>query len=300
MQATDEHLRGILIVTTGILVLSFDALLIRLAQTGSWNVVFWRGAFIALSLALFLAFREGRRFIEAFRAGGWMAFVSAVLFSLTGLLFVFSVMQTKVANTVVIVSAAPLFAALFTRLFLAEAVRFRTWAAIVATFAGVVVVFYGSIGAGGLLGDVLALITAIILGANVTVLRRHPELRRIPLVCLSGVITALIALPFAEPLGLTWESYGILAIMGLVQMPVAMVLMAVGTRYLSAPEVSLFLLLEAVFGPIWVWLAVGEEPPEATFLGGGIVIAALVVHSWLGLSGRVDKHRASTKNNTGQ
>jgi len=71
--------------------------------------------------------------------------------------------------------------------------------------------------------------------------------------------------------------------MGLVQMPGAMVLMAVATRYLSAPEVSLFLLVETVLAPVWVYLAVAEEPPPLTFAGGSLILAAIAVHSWLSL-----------------
>jgi drug/metabolite transporter (DMT)-like permease len=94
---------------------------------------------------------------------------------------------------------------------------------------------------------------------------------------------ALVAFPMAQPFGLPWQSYAVLAVMGMVQMPVALVLMAVGTRYLPAPEVSLYLLVEAVLAPVWVWLAVGEAPPWATFLGGAVIIATLAIHSWLSL-----------------
>jgi len=281
--SANQHLRGMLIVGVGVLAISFDAVLIRLAQTDGWNIAFWRGALIAFSLGLFLTFRHGWQLATAFREGRWTAFISAILFGITSLLFVLSIMHTRAANTVVILSAAPLFAALFTRLFLGEVVRLHTWAAIIVAVGGVVIVFYGSLGGDGLLGDVFAITAAGILGGNLTLLRHHRTIPRIPLVCVSGAVTALIALPFAEPLSLAPQSYWVLAVMGLVQMPTAMVLMAVGTRYLPAPEVSLFLLVEAVLGPAWVWVAVGEEPPGATFVGGFVIIATLTVHSWLGL-----------------
>lgn len=276
-----EHLRGVVIVAVGVFVISFDAVLVRLARTDGWNVAFWRGGFMVLSLGLFLLLRDRWGWLQMFR--GPVPYVAAVLIGTTGLLFVLSVMHTRAANTVVILSAAPLFAALFTRLFLAEAVRLRTWLAILAAIGGVMVVFAGSFGGGSLRGDLYALIAAATLGANLTLLRRHRELGRVPIVWASGIVTALAALPFAEPFGLTGASYGVLAVMGLVQMPTAMVMMSVGTRYLPAPEVSLFLLLEAVLAPVWVWLAVGEEPPAATFLGAAVIVATLALHSWLGL-----------------
>jgi drug/metabolite transporter (DMT)-like permease len=45
----------------------------------------------------------------------------------------------------------------------------------------------------------------------------------------------------------------------------------------------LFALLETVLGPLWVWLGVGEVPSAATWLGGAIVLSAIVIHSVLAL-----------------
>jgi drug/metabolite transporter (DMT)-like permease len=277
--------KGVLVVSAGVLVISFDALLIRLAQTDNWNVVFWRGLFMAISLGLLLFARRGRGMADTFLRGGRIAWVSALFFGLGGTAFVSSVMFTKVANTVVIISSAPLFAAVFTRISGIESVPLRTWAAIASAVCGVAVVFLGSIGGGGLLGDAIALAAACIIGGNMTLLRRHPGLDRMPLICAGGVIMALVALPLSKPFGLEAGSYGVLALMGLVQMPIALFLIAQSTLYLPSPEVSLFLLLETVLAPIWVWFGLGESPPGMTFAGGGLILGTLVLHSWISLRG---------------
>lgn len=272
-------------MSAGVVVISFDGLLIRLAGTHSWNVVFWRGLFMALSLGCLLFVRRGRRMADTFLEGGRMAVISALFFGFGGTAFVSSVMFTKVANTVVIISSSPLFAALFTRLAGIELVPLRTWMAIASAVCGVVVVFLGSLAGGGLLGDAIAVAAACIIGGNMTLLRRFPALDRMPLICAGGAVMALLALPLSEPFGLTGPSYGVLALMGLVQMPTALFLIAQATRYLPSPEVSLFLLLETVLAPIWVWLALGENPPAMTFAGGGLILGTLALHSWMGLRG---------------
>jgi drug/metabolite transporter (DMT)-like permease len=71
--------------------------------------------------------------------------------------------------------------------------------------------------------------------------------------------------------------------MGLIMLPLSFGLMFIGPRYIPAPEVSLVLLLEAVLGPLWVWLALGEDPGVRTLFGGAIVLATLVVHSTISL-----------------
>lgn len=274
------HARGMLLAATGVVVLSFDSLLVRLADTGAWNVVFWRGALIAASMGTVAMLRGRRGDLRLWGAG---AALCAVLFGVDSALFVLSVMHTKVANTVVILSASPLFAALFSWLILRERARLRTWGAIAAAISGVVIVFAGATGPGQLSGDGYALGAAVLAGANLNLLRRNAEFDRIPLVAASGLVTLVIALPFAHPLHLAARSYAALGAMGLVQMPLAMVLIAVSTRYLPAPEVSLFLLLETVLAPVWIWLAVGERPPSLTFAGGALVLGAITAHSWVSL-----------------
>ena len=68
------------------------------------------------------------------------------------------------------------------------------------------------------------------------------------------------------------------ALLGLVVLPTAFGLMAVGPRYLPAPEVGLLLLGETVLGPIWVWLVLGETPGSSTLTGGALVILTLALH----------------------
>jgi drug/metabolite transporter (DMT)-like permease len=71
--------------------------------------------------------------------------------------------------------------------------------------------------------------------------------------------------------------------MGLVQMPLALYLIAQSTRYLPSPEVSLFIIVETILSPIWVWFVLGEVPPFMTFIGGSLIVLTLVLHSWMGM-----------------
>ncbi|MGM0425540.1 MAG: DMT family transporter [Thermodesulfobacteriota bacterium] len=267
--------RGTAIALTGVFVLSFDALLIRLTGAGSWDILFWRGLLMGLSLGIVSSWSSKRFFLQTLRSQGKAAFASGTMFGLSGAGFVLSIMHTHVANTVLIFSTAPLFAALFTWIFLQERIGARTWLAILAVILGVALVFKGSLAEANLSGDFFALAAAMTVGGNFTLLRRNPGLDRAPLVAWGGFISAALALFWSAPLSLQPQSYLVLALMGLLQMPLALLLLAVATRRLTAPEVSMVLLLEAVLGPFWVWLALGETPPEATWLGGTIILGTL-------------------------
>ena len=53
------------------------------------------------------------------------------------------------------------------------------------------------------------------------------------------------------------------------------------TRYLSASEVTLFMLLEFSLGPIWVWIFLNEAVSIQTLFGGAIVIFCVSINSLL-------------------
>jgi drug/metabolite transporter (DMT)-like permease len=67
-------------------------------------------------------------------------------------------------------------------------------------------------------------------------------------------------------------------VLGAFQLGLPCMLMVVASRSLSAPQISLLGLLEALFGPLWAWLGAGEVPTTATLQGGSVVIAALVLN----------------------
>lgn len=275
-----SHGRGLLLVALGVLVLSFDALLIRLAATTPANVLFWRGAFAALAAALILGTshmerREVGRHVPA-------ALASGALLASSGGLFVLAILYTRVANAVVILTVAPFCAALLSWIFLRERIAVRTWVAILVVMVGVTIVFSGTLGAASA-GDLAALGAAFGFGANMTVLRRHPDLPRALSLLVAGVLLAVMALPWAELMQVAAVSMAVLFVMGFFEWPLAMLLMSTGTRYLAAPEVSLFLVVESVLGPLWVWLALGEEPTPETWVGGVVILGTLATHAFLAL-----------------
>ncbi len=274
--------RGLAMVFTGIVFLSFDSLLIRLADTEGWTIVFWRGLFMFCALGL--ACGLGGR-LTTVRTNPKAALASAVLLGLISSLFVLAVMNANVANVVVILSSAPLFAALFSRLFLHEQVPFRTLLAIAACMFGMLLVFVGSEAGGTLGGNLYALAAAAAVGGNLTLLRRYPSIDRMPVIAGGGLLSAAIALPMASSsvMALSGHNYAVLALMGLLQMPLASVLINNATRYLASAEVALFYLVETVLGTFWVWWLLGESPTVSTLLGGTVIIMALLAHAWLGL-----------------
>jgi drug/metabolite transporter (DMT)-like permease len=208
--------------------------------------------------------------------------MTGVFFAASTISFVMSIRLTTAANTLVIVASTPLFAAIFTRIFLSEKVPRRTWIAVVAGFSGIVVIFSGSLSAGSVTGDLLALVTASLMAANFVIIRRYKEVSMIPAVVLSGVLTTLFAAFTAEPLSVGASDILLLSIMGSVVMPIPLALMTVAPKLIPAAEVSLIMLLETFLGPLWVWLFIGQKPVGETVVGGGLLVVTLIAHALVG------------------
>jgi drug/metabolite transporter (DMT)-like permease len=273
------HTKGVQIAAIGALVLSFDAMLIRLTEASSWDVVFWRGWLICLAFSVLMLFNRQKNHLPDSRKNWIAAAIIAVLYGINTVLFVYSIGHTSTANTVVILASSPLFAAIFSRIFLYEPIKLRVLFAIILAFAGVVTIFAGSFNGSHWQGDIAALCLAISMGAVLTLLRHFSNLPLLPIIAVSGIVAGLLAIPHASPFSLPTKSYLWLSIMGLVQMPLATWLLMRAPRYIPSAEVSLFLLIETILGPIWVWLAVGEETPERTFIGGAIILTAILSNS---------------------
>lgn len=263
----------------GTLCLVPDSTLVRMIDAGSLTTSAWRGGLTAIALAGYLVVRYRSRVLVVFRSVGWPGALSAVLWTANSIMFVASVDRTAVANTLVILSTAPLFAAVMGRIVLDEAVARRTWVAIGAAIAGVGITLAGSLEGGGTSGDLLAFGVAIVVAANLTVLRFARHVDMVPAACLGGALTAVILPAAGVSVRLASGDVAPIVLMGLAFIPAALALVTTGTRLISGPEVALILVLETVLGPIVAWLAVDEPASIATGVGGAVVVTAVVAHA---------------------
>ena len=276
---SNDHARGLALAVTGVLILTPDSLLIRLITVDHWSLLFWRGLMTFVTLTLWQLFSDRQTALARIQAIGAMGFLVAMLFALNTSLFVISIRHTAVANTLVILSAAPLIAAVFSSLFLREHAPLRTWIATVIGVASIALIMADSRGAANLVGDGAALAMAVTMAAILTLLRRMRSDSAVAIVALSGLLLALAMLIPSQPLSLSGSDWLFMSLLGLVIIPVSFALAFAAPRYLPAPEVGLIFLLETILGPFLVWLVLGEEPPVATLVGGVVLIITLVVHA---------------------
>lgn len=271
----DERQRGILLALGGMVVLSTDSLFARAADADRFDVLFWVGLFTAIVTTAIGAARHRVGPLELVRRGGRPLLLAASLQATTLGSFVVAVRTTSISNVVAIFAAAPLASAVLARLLIAERSARRVWIAATASGVGVLVVVAGSLGAGDVRGDLLAVAAILAFGCAGVVLRRHPDLDRTTVIGLGGTLMALATLPAASSAHSagTWAA---LLAMGAVVGPTARVMLATATRYLTVGEVALFAPLETVLATAWAYLAFDEVPAGATWVGGLVVIGSLL------------------------
>jgi len=276
-----DHRKGLLLTAVGGLALSMDIPLVRLADGDIWSILTARS--VATVLATFVILIAMRLF-----SGRWPLLVpgrpgllAGLLYGLSSVTFVLAVFNTPTANVVFIVAFNPMFGALLSWLFLKEKPQPVTLITMLLMIFGVGLIVREGLSSGHVFGDAMALLSALVLAAAITVGRAsRREMGFVPL--LAALLPAALGLAQVLPSGFSITHPGWIVFNGAIMMPVAFWCLATGPRYLSAPEVGMFYLLETVLAPIWVWLIFAETPATMTLVGGAMLVAAIAAHSvWM-------------------
>lgn len=279
LMQTNARAAGILIALLGALLMSFDPIFIRFSGVSGFDTAFLFGMFTAISMPIFIQMRDERGLVRTLKASGWPVIFSGLLMLGSASALVLSIKNTSITNTFVILSGAPALAAVFSRIFLGEVTRRATWYAIAAVMLGIVIVVSGSFETGNWLGDGLAVFAVTCLSLNQTLLRKYQGVSRMASVGLGGLFLAVAMFFLATPSSFSTSTWIIMGVMGLFTAPFGRVLSQVATRYITAPEVGMILMMEAVFAPVWAFGFFGEIPPIASLIGGMIILSTVVVYA---------------------
>lgn len=271
-----EYLKGILLTAAGVLILSVDGLLIRLIDAHSFDLLFWRGLLMSITIAFVLMLQ---RSTLAWLPLDAAALRSSFLMIICTITFVVAINLSSVANVLVIISAQPLFAAVLGWIFLREMPQTMTWVAICLSMIGIGWVLAGSWSQPNFTGDLLALVCCLALAAKFVNDRAvsHRDMR--PALILAGLGTATVSFFAGDPMGFSGDAWWYMIILCLLVSPLAFCLITIGPMRIPAAEVGMLMLLETAIGPVWVWLVLSEEPSATAIQGGSIVVGTLMLHS---------------------
>lgn len=269
--------RGVLLVLGSALVLSLNGLIFRLMDEASaWQVLFFRSSALAVAMTCLFALRHRRRAVAEFRRAGRSAVLAGPLLGLAGVCFIQALNHTTVANTLFTASSVPLFAAVFAWVFLGERVSRATWIAIGVALCGIGVMVLDGIGGGTLLGNLLALGTAVMFAIFVITLRAQRHVDMLAAVIVSALVSATIGGVMAHDLVITTRDLLMLVAWGGGLSCLGHSLFTAASRHVPAADLTLIGMSEMIIGPFWVWLVIDETPAGLSLLGGTIVASALI------------------------
>ncbi len=283
MKLADQK-KGTLLAFTAIMFITPDSLLIRLSNVESWNLIFYRGFIPFIVVFIGLLIIKKSKFLYSIIENGWHGIGYICTFIVTNILFVVSIENTSVANTLIMISLAPMLSALVSFIFLKEFPDRKTWVAITITTLAVIYIFIDSFEKGDVKGNVYGFICALGLAAGAVIIRAGKKnANLIPSAMTAKLIIALIALFFVDDLNIEGNDFLFIPAMCVFCVAIPFVLITLAPRYITAAEVNLFFLLETVLGPFWVWLVIKEQPSVETIIGGVVIILTIATHSFLAL-----------------
>src|SRR4029453_9329996 len=192
-----DYSRGVGMALGGTILVSFETLLLRLLHLDIWTVIWWRGALLGATCAV-AAVATGTS-LRQLRQLGLAGSIAIAAFAASVFSFISAINGTTVANTLVTASAAPLFAALLSWIFLKERVKPATWIAVTLLFLGIAIIFSGSVRTSLIAGDLFALLYAGSLAAYYVALRHCAPGHLLLVVAVGGLFSGLLAWPLAAP-----------------------------------------------------------------------------------------------------
>jgi drug/metabolite transporter (DMT)-like permease len=196
----------------------------------------------------------------------------------TMLLFVAANKTTTAANAILLQYVGPVFTAVIGVWLLKERAHWEHWVAFVFVAAGMMLLFMDKLGGGRLLGNVLALLSGLVFSFYYIFMRMQKDGSPLESILLAHWLTAVIGLGVALFLPfpvLTWKAAGAIAMLGIFQVGVAAILFTVAIKRIPAVFANLIAVIEPVFNPLWVFLALGEAPGISALIGGAIIILAV-------------------------
>ncbi len=215
----------------------------------------------------------------------WPLVGGAVANAICMLLFVVANKMTTSANAILIQYWAPVATAFLAVFVLKEKIHKEQILALIATVAGLVLLFADKLGPGALWGNLAALVSGLAFSFVFLFTRMQKDGTPLQSLMLSHILCAVVALglaAFQEPPEFTPGSVAAIVALGIGQIGLAAVFFSYGIRRVSAVTGNLLAVIEPVFNPVWVFLLLGESPSGWTLAGGALILVSVTAASLIG------------------
>jgi len=209
----------------------------------------------------------------------WELLATALAYTVMNALYVTAVTRTTAAAAIFLQYTSAGWSFLLGWLLLRERPGLGSLVAVVFALAGIGVIMASEWRGENWLGNLLAVGSGFAYAAVVIGMRVMRDEQSAWVVFCNNVVSGLVLLPWVLTFDVTLSGtqWAIIAGLGMLQMGIPYLLLGWGIRSMSAADATLITILEAILNPIWVFLFAGERTPLSTCVGGGLILAGLVL-----------------------
>ena len=272
---------GYILLLFGGFCLSWGGFIVRSFETSNaWEILFLRSFFFFFGISTFLLLIYKNKTLKVIKNSGLSALCGGFVMSFSFIAFVFAMMNTSVANVVFIISTQTMFLAILGYFYLKEKVSIIGLLSIVLAMTGITVMIGDSINSGTLFGNVVALIIPISFSILIMIVRKNPNLDLVPAIWYASILSFLYAAIMVNNYNFSNNDILMGFLLGVPQLSFGFICITIGSRTTRSVTVGLLMLSETIFAPFWVWIFLNEIPPFSVFIGGTIIIFAIIVKSF--------------------
>lgn len=273
MSTAISHRRGLAYVLISAVCFSLAGVLIKVIP---WNPISINGArciFAIIPMYLYLR-ATGRRFHVNKQIIGGAVLDFAMLET-----FVIANKLTTAANAIVLQFTEPIWVILLAWIIFRSRPRRSAVVASFVVIAGIACFFYDSLNAGGMLGNVLAIVSGVAY-AGVFLLKESPKCDFECAAILGFAACFVVGIPFYPQETLfTPEILVTIVVLGVVQLGFAYFFLSKGLDVVSPVTASLISTIEPLLNPILVAIVVGETIGPISIFGAVLVIGAATAYN---------------------
>jgi len=258
---------------------------IEAANTVPWQYLFTRGIVIFLLLNMFLYLEEGINFYKNYLKIGLSGIIGSVGLALAMISFIWSIINTSTAITLLCLASMPFVTALLGFLFLNEKISLSVWISIIVASIGIIIIAFGNNNLGSLTGLIFGITASLGFSIFSVSLRWRKDTPKFTTVSFAGLICAIFSafviinqdLSFLS----TSKNQGLFATHGAL-VCIGLILYSIGSKNIPAAELTLLSLTEVIGGIFWVWLpwlGINEIPSNNTIIGGFLIFLSIFYYS---------------------
>ena len=272
---------GYILLLFGGFCLSWGGFIVRSFQEANvWQILFLRSFFFIFALILFLSITYKNKTIKVIKDSGAPGILGGFVMSFSFVAFIIAMNNTTVANVVFIISTQTMFLAIFGFFYLKEKVSLIGSSSIFLAMSGILIMVGDSISTGSLFGNIVALVIPINFAIYVMIIRKNSNLDMVPAMLYSGIFSLIYGAILSKSFEFTSHDLLMGFLLGVPQLALGFICITIGSRTTASATVGLLMLMETLCGPLWVWLFLNEIPPISVFIGGLVIISAIILKSF--------------------